>query len=118
VRPGTIGPEAQDLVHGGGEEGGVGGQALPVVRVLGQHLHGGRELAAGGLRAGEHEAGDHGDDVVVGEPVPVDLGLQQAGDEVVAGLGPAGRDALVAVGPHLGRGPSTTPTSSGVHRRC
>ena len=62
----------------------------------------GGELAAGGLGAGEHEAGDHGDDVVLGQALAVDLGLEQPGHEVVAGLGAAGGDPLVAVGAHLG----------------
>ncbi len=78
---------AEDLLHRVGDEVGVGGQPLPVVGVLGEQLHGGGELTAGRLGSGEHEAGDHADDVVLGQAVAIHLGLHQAGDEVVARFG-------------------------------
>ena len=78
--PGHAGDDpavAEDLLHRVGDQLRVGGEPLPVVGVLGEQLHGGGELPAGGLGAGEHEAGDHADDVVLGQAVPVDLGLDR-----------------------------------------
>ena len=42
------------------------------------------ERAVGGLDAGRQQQPEEGEDLLVGEPVPVDLGLDELADEIVA----------------------------------
>ena len=42
------------------------------------------ERPVGGLDAGREQHDQEGEDVVVGEPLPVDLGLDELADEIVS----------------------------------
>ena len=74
---------AQEFLDGRGANSGRLRQQLPLVRVVGQHLHCGGQLVAGGVGAGVKQ--DHGevDKLVVGQPVAVVLCADQLGDQIV-----------------------------------
>ena len=77
------------------------GQQRPLVRVLGQHLHGGGQLIAGGVGTGVEQDGDEVDQLVVGEPVAVVFGANELGDQVVAERPAAASDQAPEVGVEL-----------------
>ena len=93
---GDRGGPPDDLVGGGA--GAFPLEQLPLVREVGERHHALGDRVAGGLVARHGQEDDEEAELVVGELVALDVGLDQLGDEVFAGrVGPFGRQ-LHAVG--------------------
>ena len=81
-----------DLVGGG--RWPLALEQLPLVREFGERHHALRDRVSGGLVSRHRQQDDEEAELVVGELVPLDICLDQLGDEVVAGV-------LAALGGHL-----------------
>ena len=77
--------EAQQLLDGVVDQIGAVAKERALFRVAGQRDEGVAEHPGDGLVAGEEQEGDHGDDLVVVEGVPV-VGGGEGGDQVVSGF--------------------------------
>jgi hypothetical protein len=81
-----------DLV--GGRVGAFAFVELPLLRVLGERDHAVGDGVAGGLVAGNRQQHHEETELVIGELVPVDVGFDQLGHDVLAGLFGADRREL------------------------
>ena len=90
-----VGPE--ELLHGGRQRVGRGEQALAVGRMAGQVPQRGADRAPGGVDAGDQQQHDRADDVVWAELLAVQLGVDEVGREVIAGVVHVVADLVVEV---------------------
>ena len=79
----------------------VGHQSSPLVGLIEQHLHAGRQQVARRVAAGVHEQQEEPLELGVGQPVAIDLGLHERRGDVVAGVGPLVLGDLLRVAEHL-----------------
>ena len=86
---------AEDLLHRAGDQRGVGEQPVALRRMFEERQQPVRHRVAGRLVPGRHQQQEEQVELVLGQAVPVDVGLDQAGGEVVsaadAGARPRGR---------------------------
>ena len=85
------GDEAEHLVDGGRQEGAVGQQALPLLGVQEEGVHGARHQVAGGLVAGHGEEEEEELELELAQLLAVDLDVGEHAHEVGVGV-----DALLA----------------------
>ena len=72
-------------------------EQLPLVGVLAEHLHGGGHLVSGGVRSRQQQAtGEHPQFGGI-EPIPVVLGANEVGEQIVSQGVPAMGDHIVDV---------------------
>ena len=83
---GSDGLEAQGLLHGRGGELRIGSQGGPLLGVFGEQPDGVRQLALAGVHAAHEDVEDEVDALTLREPVPLLLGGDQLGDQVVPGV--------------------------------
>ena len=95
---------AQHLVDRARQQRRIGGELRPLVGVLEEEVHPVRDEVAGGLVAGHRKELEEQVELGVGQPVPLDLGLQQGADDVVARVGALRLGEFRRVHEHLGGG--------------
>ena len=84
---------AQQLLDGRGDERRVVDDLLPVLGVLGEEAEHAVERRRDGVEPGDEEQEADVEDLLAGQPLAVDLGVEEAADEVVATLGRRARRA-------------------------
>ena len=95
------GDEAEHLVDGGGQEGAVGQQALPLLGVLEEGVHGARHEVAGRLVAGHGEEEEEQLELELAQLLAVDLDRGEHAHEVGVGVDPLLAEELGGVGVEL-----------------
>ena len=93
--------EPQHLFQRGRQQAQVVAEPDELTGVLRQGQQRVRQQVAGGVVARDHQQLEEPVEVVVGEPVAVDLGVDDRAPHVAGGVRPLFRGALPAVGEHL-----------------
>ena len=93
---------ADDLVGGGGRTFPL--VELPLIRVVEEGDHPVSDRVAGGLAAGDGQHQHEEGELVIGELLAVDVGVDQGGDDIVAGFLGLDRGQLHGVHQQLDRG--------------
>ena len=115
---------AQDLLDRGRHERRVGAQPRHLVGVVHERLHAVRDRLAGGLVAGDDEQQEHRVELLLGQALPVDLGLDELRHDVVAGVLAGarqpgrGRSGTPRARPGCGTAAAGTGRCPGARRRC
>ena len=75
---------ADDLISRG--RGALPLVQIPLIRVFGEGDHPVRDRVAGGLTAGDSQHQNEEGKLVVGQFLAIDIGIDQSGDDIVAGI--------------------------------